>query len=98
MKRRTTKDRRSVQGSYSNTFGPTQEKEKKKISEKIAFRIKKRKRLGFRLRNFPKRKKWEAHHQQQNTLVQIKALKMNVHVITKMLDLTAQRKLSWVFR
>lgn len=35
MKRRTTKDRRSVQGSYSNTFGPTQEKEKKKSVRKL---------------------------------------------------------------
>lgn len=54
--------------------------------------------LRLRLQIFPKQKKWEAHHRQQNALGQIKALKINAYMITKTFDFTAQRKFLWVFR
>lgn len=69
----------------------------KRKAQKIAFRIK-GKMLRLRLQIFPKQKKWEAHYRQQNALGQIKALKINAYMITKMFDFTAQRKFLWVFR
>lgn len=64
---------------------------------KLLLELRKEKSLDSDSRFFLQQKKWEALHKQQNAFGQIKALKINDYMITKMLNFTAQRKFLWVF-